>query len=147
MAVPVASETGQGLDERDALQGRWPEAWPVAAAENADNGPTDRSGEVHRPGIMAHVELGFSEKRGKHRKFAVLAEPHPGPASAQRLHVCNDFLHGLGLGRVGHEKDGDLLLGLEPDHEFGKAFCRPGLDRDIGEAAREHRRPFARGEA
>ena len=94
MTVPVASEAGQGLDDRDRLPCRGPKARPVTAAKDPHDRTPDCGRKVHGARVVPDVNLGLAEERRQEGKFAVLAEPYARADTAELLRTSEDPLHG-----------------------------------------------------
>ena len=137
MAVPVAAETRERLDDRNTPVRGGAEARPVAAAEDADHGPADGGSEVEGAGVVADVKVGRGEQGGEDGDFAVAAEPDGGAFTAETDGFGGDGFQNGFFRFVAEEENGQAALALEPEHDLGEFCGGPGFDLDVGETGGE----------
>ena len=146
MAIAVAVEAREGLDDGSDLVADWAEAGPVATAEDADGGTADGGGEVHGAGVVADVEAGGREEGGEERELAVAAEPDGGAGGAGGGDGIGDDDEGVFLVGVAEEHHGEVVRGAQGVDEGGEGGGGPSLDGDVGKTGGKDGGPALVGE-
>ena len=146
MAVPIAAEARERLDDRDALAGGGTKARPVATAENPDDRTADGGREMQRPRVVAYVKARGVEERGEDGHFTVAAEPELRARATEANGLAGDGLENRGLRRVAEQQHGQGAFALEEENGLGEFRRGPSFDLDVGEAGGENGGKRTRGE-
>ena len=132
-ADPVAVRAGDLHGEDLAGSGRGQEAGPMAAAEDGDDGFTERGGDVHRAGIFAEVAFRVGGEADE-RVQPVGIGGHVECFAGELAHLGADGGCGFVFGRSADEDEMEAVIPHHGGADIGPFLERPVLEPGVGGA-------------